>query len=912
MSGPIRRNFAHLSAPEQQAYIDAVLQADLTTFLDGVSYWDKQDQIHEATHNHGGNSFLPWHRELLNRYEALLQQSNPDVALHYWDWTQDPRAADDGQGGTVALLSAALLGRADGLLDGPLAALHNGGTLAGSRDATGSFTDPPREVVRNCQAGAPAVEPDADILASTDGTAQAQQWTVFREAVEDSHNTTHGFFGAGSTIQDSHRAFEDPFVFLLHSNVDRLFAMWQTQPGEEWRLDPDLVYGDQSGTTGPESILATLQPWDGTVEFGAPIEPWVGASSAIEVKDCRDPSVVRPPAYDTLPTSVEQVAPLPGDPVRFVGVVEHLPTARAVRLRVRSVASIAVDATVTGPFTLLEAHVTSPEPQGYEERDVLVWVRFTPGAAGTAAAGTVTLTASTGDVFELEITATVVPNPTVGTSLVLDRSGSMSLPSGLLLKSRMDVLHDSAPLFVSLLDETDGVGVVRFDVDAVEATPVEDAGPMIGGTGRALASGAITDTLVTPGGLTAIGDGLERAATQLTAVAGQYDSTATIVFTDGHETADKTIAAASSSVHSRVFGIGLGTPEQLNPIALSDLADGTGGYVMLTGNPGVDDQLLLQKYFAQVLAGATNADVVVDPDGFVPVGGRAVERFHLTEADIRTDVLLLGEMVGVLDVEIVAPDGTSITAGAGAEEVAGDAYRALRVVPADILMPPTAQGRWTVVLTVDRGRVKKWLTDLRRRLDQLENRELAAQILRLTTLAIDTHGIPYTLSVQARSALHLDVTTSQSSRLPGSSGLVRATLTDSGVPLRHSASVRAHVTPPTGAPYELVMPASGPGVFETRVATTTSGVYRVLVRAYGTDLRGDRFTREELRTLAVWARGDDEPPLVIDPGAGGTTTHLDTCGLLLCLLADEGVRGLLERHGLDAARLARCVTRACG
>lgn len=49
-------------------------------------------------HNHDGNSFRPWHRELLNRYEALLQQSDPDVALHYWDWTEEPRAASDGPG----------------------------------------------------------------------------------------------------------------------------------------------------------------------------------------------------------------------------------------------------------------------------------------------------------------------------------------------------------------------------------------------------------------------------------------------------------------------------------------------------------------------------------------------------------------------------------------------------------------------------------------------------------------------------------------------------------------------------------------------------------------------------------------------------------------------------------------------
>jgi hypothetical protein len=38
MARPVRRNIAHLSAAERQAFVDAVLQADLSTFSDGVSY----------------------------------------------------------------------------------------------------------------------------------------------------------------------------------------------------------------------------------------------------------------------------------------------------------------------------------------------------------------------------------------------------------------------------------------------------------------------------------------------------------------------------------------------------------------------------------------------------------------------------------------------------------------------------------------------------------------------------------------------------------------------------------------------------------------------------------------------------------------------------------------------------------
>ena len=58
-------------------------------FVGGVSYWFKQDEIHQATHVHGGPAFLPWHRELCNRFEKLLRMANPTVALHYWDWNED-------------------------------------------------------------------------------------------------------------------------------------------------------------------------------------------------------------------------------------------------------------------------------------------------------------------------------------------------------------------------------------------------------------------------------------------------------------------------------------------------------------------------------------------------------------------------------------------------------------------------------------------------------------------------------------------------------------------------------------------------------------------------------------------------------------------------------------------------------
>jgi len=895
MTGPIRRNVAHLTDAERAAYAQALRDVDLQAYADGVSYWDKQDQIHEGTHNHGGNSFVPWHRELVNRFEKLVQQVNPDMALHYWDWTQDPRAADDGQGGVVDLMTDEWFGTANGMVEGTLAPLHNGGNAAGARPTFGGpFTLPPKEITRGCGPGAPPVASDAAILSSTDGIPQAQQWTTFRQQVESAHNSAHVFFGSGS-IFDPHSAFEDPFVFLLHANVDRLFAMWQTQPGEEWRLDPDQVYGDQANTNDSEGILHNLQPWDGMVEFGAPIPPWTGGSSDIVVKNCRDASVVRPPCYDTLPLTVTQVAPLPGDPIRFVDVPTGEGTARALRIRVRGCHNVTASASLAGDaeFSLLAASVPSPEAEGFEEKDLLVWVLFAAGAVGSSPTATLTVDIPGVANFVVPVEATVIDKPTVAASLVLDRSGSMDLASGVPGLSRVQVLRNAAPLFVQLLDPADGVGVVRFDTDAVEAEPVQVAGPEIGGAGRSDAMTAINNHVTNPAGMTAIGDGVEAAANQLGVAAG-FDAKATVVFTDGHETESKYISEVTDLIDSTVFAVGLGTAEQLDPVALDALADSTGGYLLLTGNAGSDDLLLLQKYFAQIIAGVGNNEIVVDPDGFVPVGQSAEAPFDLTEGDTRCDIVVLSSMADALQAELVAPDGTRFDTSNGV---------VLTRTPFDLVLrlalpaPPAAStgGRWVVRLSVDRRRLRELLADLKRRDD-------AAGFNRL-----ERHGVGFTVTVQARSNVRMSVATSRASRRPGGTANVSAMLTDFGIPLASSARVTARVDAPDGSVSTFTLAEYEPGRYAAQVPTEAAGVHRVLVTARGQTLRGEPFTREQLRTLAVWNGGDDRPPTSHDPGTG----RPGLCELLKCLLSGRSVAEAAKRAGIDLDEIRACLDKTC-
>jgi Common central domain of tyrosinase len=308
---PIRKNIAKVSEEERIRLRDAILKLNCKfypgsrdDFRPGdpgpysppghVSYWFKQDEIHQATHVHGGPAFLTWHRELCNRFEHDLQDVDSSVALHYWDWTTDPRASPNGNGGTTNLFTVGpdgFMGSANGFAGAPLDSLYSG-TCVASRDTTGNAADPPEEISRFVnfgQPGAPNIISDSDIVREGSTFPREEQWHKFRMALEHEHDMAHIYFGVHpfefgrhSTIRDQHTAFRDPFVFLLHSNVDRLFASWQLIEGQEWRLDSDSVYGIESNSQADGDvvgILTPLEPWagigaPGIEELVLPARPW--------------------------------------------------------------------------------------------------------------------------------------------------------------------------------------------------------------------------------------------------------------------------------------------------------------------------------------------------------------------------------------------------------------------------------------------------------------------------------------------------------------------------------------------------------------------------------------------------------------------------------------------------------------
>jgi hypothetical protein len=318
----IRRNIATVSKQERTLFRKAIIALHKhyqypgkrsDTPVGGVSYWFKQDEIHVGIRM-SGPAFLPWNRELINRFEALLRLVDPALSLHYWDWTTHPNwmFTSDFMGNAQGEAGEPWL--TAGVYDPQAQPFRSDDETAPNKNPF----DPPHTIRRAVQQDVPWTPSDDQRLLA------AQTFEDFDTLMQiSSHGgeTTHddGFYGIamrsiGGTLADPYTAFRDPFVFLLHSNVDRLFAKWQNQPGHPERLDPNHVYdplSDSRGTGDVQSgnpswgILSPLEPWAGpgaqTSQTGQiahvpQIRPWAPPENQTVNKNSLDPSVVNPNA----------------------------------------------------------------------------------------------------------------------------------------------------------------------------------------------------------------------------------------------------------------------------------------------------------------------------------------------------------------------------------------------------------------------------------------------------------------------------------------------------------------------------------------------------------------------------------------------------------------------------------------
>ena len=889
----IRRNILDVDASERTLLKNAILELHNRFFAGsrtddppgGVSHWFKQDEIHQATHVHGGPEFLPWHRELVNRFEAMLRQVDDRLSLHYWDFNRDP----------APLFTSSFMGSGSGAAGDPWLAAGFYDPDAGTsghpedRDASsGTPADPPTDISRDLSGG--ALLPIADLsggsafglvcpsipIANDNDITSAANYQDLRTRLECVHNFAHGHIGG--TLNNPHISFRDPIVFLLHSNVDRLFARWQTDPAHTDRLEPNLVYGSESA-----AMNINVEPWSSGHGAFHDIRPWSAPENMTEPHTYKALSVVTPPCYDTNFTNVIRGVPLTaGLPavlpavIQFNDVPETESAARAAVIRIYGcgTATLRVKAStpVTAPFsTLLPASGTLVMPhESIAYRDGRLWFLFEAGAVAPVPDQNIKIECvESGQEFDFILRANIIEKPTVAVALALDQSGSMNDPAGTSGIRRIDVLKDAALKFVELIGRDHGIAIVRFDHDAYppnDATwpglPITRIGSdSMSDGGRTDARDAVTAHATNTSGWTSVGDGLVQARSVLSPIpTTDYTHKALIILTDGLENREQWLADVGGSIDNRTFAIGLGNETQVNTLALKTIANGTGGYLLLTGllTAGTDDFFLLSKYFLQIMAGVTDNNIIIDPNGYISPGMTVRIPFVISDSDIDSTVILMTDY-NVIDLMVETPAGDIIdagnAAGLGINYNVGARTRSYKFTLPVAFASSNHEGLWHVILKVNDAEWKRY--------DHPTTHVPAGGS------GPGAAGARYSVEVHTFSNLRMRPRIDQSSLEPGAEITLRANLTEYGVPVEGRALVDVRVTRPDSSVVTYNLSEEPEGNFERVFVANMSGIYSCRFMASGTTMRGKPFTREQTLTAAVWNGGDDPRTPPGNPNEGG-------------------------------------------
>lgn len=237
----IRKNAEALTNAERDRFVKAFAQlndqgagrfADFRSMHTNVS----------SPQAHGAPGFLPWHRAYLLDLERELQAIDSSVALPYWRFDQP----------APKLFTTDFFG-----VSGPNGAVQFSNTNPLQFWVTDGVQGITRSPRNNWD---PATQPGPTIITEASTLALGAQYSAFRSMEGNPHGTAHtrwdGFIFSIGT------AAKDPLFFLLHCNVDRLWAKWQKQNG---RFDAALAAsydGDPNNPIG-HNLNDTMWPWNG-------------------------------------------------------------------------------------------------------------------------------------------------------------------------------------------------------------------------------------------------------------------------------------------------------------------------------------------------------------------------------------------------------------------------------------------------------------------------------------------------------------------------------------------------------------------------------------------------------------------------------------------------------------------------
>ncbi len=633
-------------------------------------------------------------------------------------------------------------------------------------------------------------------------------------------------------------------------------------------------------------------------------------------------------------------------------------TALAIVFEVKSTGSAVTLEFESGPaharLERIADSVTVGPTTGDEIVTARLWITYETGADGENLVDqAVVRDPASGQTWTIDITANTVPRKIAAASLVLDRSGSMSEDRGD-GDTKHHSLQEAASIFVDVMLEDDGIALVRYNHDAQLLQPVTALGPAGDpfDTARADTKNIIAGSDLNPSGNTSIGDGIHQGRLDLNAAGAGFDVKSLVVLTDGKENRDLRIADVADDINELTYSVGLGTPANTSAPALQNISGNNGGYLLITGDITGDNRFILQKYFLQILAGISNAEIVMDPEGALLPGTVHKIPFQITEADSGMDVILLTPVTKTIDFRLLTPNGLIIEPWRAVAEpnmryVLSEGVTYYRLaLPTELVAERFDQaGTWHALLNIGKPRMSP-RDDVRIEQPPLRLRvasqagaaggviasraAITAQAMtpidaRRAAVATGSHDdvrhtLPYSLLVHSYSNLSFRAVLEQPSHEPGATVVMNATLAESGIPMARDAHVRAEVTRPDGTMTTVPFEGIEDGRFRASYGTFEAGVYRLRVRASGQSRAGHPFQREQTLTVGVWRGGDRDA----DP-AGGAADPFGRwlrerdeklCKLFGCLFGEGGVitpefERRLEAAGVDVRRLRHCLEQYC-
>jgi tyrosinase len=250
----VRKDANKLSRAERDRFVSALARLNNR----GAGLFQTFREMHldrTSSEAHGRSGFLPWHRAYLLDLERELQALDPSVSLPYWRFDAP----------------------APNLFHHDFLGVSNASGVVGFSAGNPLFfwtTDTVPGVHRTPDfntATMPATDASSGTVLSEGATlslgrAGGSRYAGFRSPLEGNpHGRAHVSFGGSISSIDT--AAKDPLFFLLHANIDRLWAKWQ------WmfkRFDPgDALSYSPGGRVGHE-LADDMWPWNGVMTAPRP------------------------------------------------------------------------------------------------------------------------------------------------------------------------------------------------------------------------------------------------------------------------------------------------------------------------------------------------------------------------------------------------------------------------------------------------------------------------------------------------------------------------------------------------------------------------------------------------------------------------------------------------------------------